>query len=63
MDQNRPPRQNTAMAAIVDDAIALDRKVGAANAWVYMTSANVPVPVVKRVLAAPSLRRSAEQPH
>jgi len=57
MDQTYRPRQNAAMADIVDDAIALDRKVGAANAWVYMTAANVPVPVVKRVLATPSLRR------
>ena len=57
MEQTHRPRQNTAMAAIVDQAIALHRRVGAANAWIYMTSANVPVPVVKRVLALPSLRR------
>jgi len=58
MEQTHHTRQNTAMAAIVDNAIALDRKLGAANAWIYMTSANVPLPVVKRVLALPSLRRS-----
>jgi len=57
MEQTHHPRQNTAMAAIVDDAIALNLKLGAANAWIYMTAANVPLPVVKRVLALPSLRR------
>ena len=58
MEQTHRPRQNTAMAAVVDDAIALNLKLGAANAWIYMTTANVPLPVVKRVLAAPSLRRN-----
>ncbi|MBA5606754.1 hypothetical protein H3H36_15450 [Duganella sp. FT3S] len=61
MDNAHPPRRNTEMASIVDQAIALDARLGAANAWVYMASAQVPLPVVKRVLGMPAQRRSANR--
>ena len=61
MDNAHPPRRNTEMASIVDQAIALDARMGAANAWVFMESAQVPLPVVKRVLGMPAQRRSASR--
>lgn len=59
MSQNHPPRQNVAMANIVEAGISLGTRMGAANAWVFMASADVPLPVVKRVLALPEQRRHA----
>ena len=61
MNTAHPPRRNTEMASIVDQAIALDARMGASNAWVFMETANVPLTVVKRVLGMPAQRRSGSR--
>ncbi|MGV7206297.1 hypothetical protein ACLB1G_00410 [Oxalobacteraceae bacterium A2-2] len=57
MENHQYLRCDDAMAEIVDQGISLDRKTGAANAWIFMSSAKVPLPVIKRVLASPEQRR------
>jgi hypothetical protein len=57
MENHQYLRCDDAMADIVDQGIKLDRQTGAANAWIFMSSAKVPLPVIKRVLANPDQRR------
>jgi hypothetical protein len=51
------PRTDLKTAEVVRAGIALDKERGAANAWTYMESQGVPLPVIKRVLSDPAQRR------
>jgi hypothetical protein len=50
-------RYNQALALQVEKGIALLAQQGAANAWIYMSSKQVPRRVILRVLAYPEQRR------
>ncbi|WP_374583067.1 hypothetical protein [Pseudoduganella sp.] len=50
-------RYNHQLAMQVDKGIELLAQMGAANAWIYMQSKQVPRSVILRVLAYPDQRR------
>lgn len=50
-------RYNQALAIQVDKGIELHAMRGAANAWIYMQTMQVPRNVILRVLAYPDQRR------
>ena len=50
-------RYNQQLAVQVDRGIELLAQKGAANAWIYMQSKQVPRSVILRVLAYPEQRR------
>ena len=57
-------RYNQALAIQVDKGIELHAMHGAANAWIYMQTMQVPRNVILRVLAYPDQRRTARPfPH
>lgn len=52
-------RYNQQLAVQVDKGIELLAQMGAANAWIYMQSKQVPRSVILRVLAYPEQRRDS----
>lgn len=52
-------RYNQQLAIEVDHGIELLAHMGAANAWIYMQSKQVPRSVILRVLAYPDQRRNS----
>lgn len=57
MHTQQPQRSNQILARHVDDGLAIDSRIGAANAWAYMLHKAVPAGVITRVLAYPDQRR------
>jgi hypothetical protein len=53
-------RTNVAMAAVVKRGILIDSVIGAVFAWAHMAAAEVPQPVILRVLADPVRRRPTD---
>jgi len=57
-------RYNQSLAVQVDKGIELHAMHGAANAWIYMQTMQVPRNVILRVLAYPEQRRTGDPlPH
>lgn len=57
MHTQQPQRSNQILARHVEDGLAIDSRIGAANAWAYMLHKAVPAGVITRVLAYPDQRR------
>lgn len=51
------PRTDLKTAEVVRAGIDVNLQHGAANAWIFMESQGVPLPVIKRVLSDPDRRR------
>jgi hypothetical protein len=50
-------RKDYTLAQYVQAGIALDHQYGSARAWSYMQSFDVPLAIIRRVLAYPDQRR------
>jgi hypothetical protein len=53
-------RNNTALAAIVEQGVTLDQEQGSATAWAYLASHALPPALMLRVLAYPDQRRQQD---
>jgi hypothetical protein len=55
------PRENTRLAKTIEQAIVIDSTYGAAKAWAYLSSHQVPTPTILRVLSSHEQRRASDR--
>lgn len=55
-------RANTRLAKAIEQAVLIDSTDGAAKAWAYLSSHNVPTPTIFRVLSSHVQRRASDRP-
>jgi hypothetical protein len=54
-------RENTRLATAIQNAIVIDAKHGAAQAWAYLSAHNVPKQTILRVLSGQTGRRATDR--
>lgn len=55
-------RTNFVLSHIIEQGIEIDERRGAANAWAFLSSYDVPHQTILRVLSSASSRRANDEP-